>query len=558
MLLSLNILNIALITRCSLTLDKGLNILSGETGAGKSIIIDSLTFVLGDRADKTLIRSGENMATVEAVFTVELNDKYIEVLNDLDIEIEDTLIIKRTMTIEGRNECRVNGKIVTLGMLRKLTVLLADIYGQHEHQSLINVANHIDLLDSYGNLFPIRDKIKDKYDELQNIKSQLSRFGSEAEIKRKLDTLQYQIDEIINAKVEEGEEENLVNLRTKYMSAEKIIQSVSGAYNTLNSESYSSDNACSAALSFLNSVSQYDDKLKELSDRLDVVSIELSDIVSSLNDYVNEFDYDERKADYVEKRIDEIRLLKRKYGNDLNAFLSEAQKEYDTLINSNDIIDSLNKQYKDIEEVLLDIAEQLSLARGKYAMNFEKEIISELNDLGMKGTTFSVQINSNPSDISPIGYDSVEFLISPNIGEPLKPLSKIISGGEMSRFMLAIKNITARLDNIECMVFDEIDSGISGHIAQVVGEKLCNISRNRQVIAITHLPQLASMADNHFLIKKEVDKDKTLTKLSLLNEEDSLREVARLIGGSDYSGYAMPHANEMILHGKNYKNSLNS
>jgi len=555
MLISLNISNIALITSCNLSLKEGLNILSGETGAGKSIIIDSLTFVLGDRADKSLIRSGENTATVEAVFEIELTEGIENCLKELDIEPESTIILKRSMTLEGRNECRVNGKIVTLGMLKRITSYLADIYGQHEHQSLLNTANHIEILDTYGNLLNKREQVKETYDNLNEIKIKLSRFGSEEEIRRKLDTLQYQIDEITGADVKDGEEAELLAERARFMSAEKIIGGVSGAYNCLNGsdKSISCETSMNTAKNLLSSVIQYDDKISNLYERLESVTIELSDITSSLNDYVNGFDYDERKADLVEKRIDEIKLLRRKYGNNLNDFLTKAQEEYELLSNSNDIIEKLNKEYNKTEDNLLSLCLELSNLRKIAAKKFENEIIGELNDLGMNGTTFAVSIIPDSKNVSVSGYDEVEFLISPNRGEPLKPLSKIISGGEMSRFMLALKNITAKGDKIDCMVFDEIDTGISGHIAQVVAEKLCNISRDRQVIAVTHLPQLASMADNHYLIEKSYKENKTITILTLLDDKSSTREIARLIGGSDYSGYAVPHAEEMKNHSRQYK-----
>lgn len=559
MLTSLNIHNIALIEKCNIRLNKGLNILSGETGAGKSIIIDSLTFVLGARADKTLIRSGENNAVVEAVFEIELDDKIEKCLLEIDIDIESTLIIKRTMNIDGRNECRVNGKMITLGMLRKLTRQIADIYGQHEHQSLLDINNHIELLDSYGDLFKLREEVGEEYNKLNQTKAKLERFGTDSEVRKKIDILQFQIDEIINADIKEDEEQKLIEQRAKYMSAEKIISGVNGAYSLIKGDdsNISSENAIANALSQLGAVTQYDEALSSLYERLESVSIEISDIVSELNDYLVEFDYDEKKADYVERRIDEIRLLKRKYSDNLSKYLENLQEEYDTLINSSDIIDKLNKEYNIIYDELISKCSKLSQSRLRVARKFEKEIIMELNDLGMKGTTFKVNIFSSKSNITTIGYDTVEFLISPNVGEPLKSLNKIISGGEMSRFMLAIKNITARLDNIDCMVFDEIDSGISGRIAQVVAEKLCNISRDRQVIAVTHLPQLSAMADYHFLIEKIATDKKTITKLTLLDNESSVKEIARLIGGSDYSGHALPHAREMLEYSNNYKLSLN-
>lgn len=557
MLAALNISNIALITKCNLTLNRGLNILTGETGAGKSIIIDSLTFALGDRADKSLIRSGETTATVEAVFEINPDEGLFSCLKELGIQPEETLILRRTMTVEGRNECRINGRTVTLTMLKAVTAYLADIYGQHEHQTLINVSEHIKLLDNYGAHHDEIERVNALYNQLNDINSRLSRFGSEDEIRRKLDMLKYQIDEITGANVKDGEEAELLATRAKYMSAGKIIGSVSGAYNALsgNEGSVLVESALSTARANLSSVAHYDKALEELYQRIDSALIEISDITGEIKSYVEDFDYDERKADMVEKRLDEIRLLHRKYG-ELNAFLIKAQKEYDLLNNSSDIIEELKSKYDKIKEELIKQCTILSDKRRAAAVKFEKAILSELKDLGMGGTAFKVSINSDSDKISNDGYDEVEFLISPNPGEPLKPLSKIISGGEMSRFMLALKNITAALDNIDCMVFDEIDSGISGHIAQIVSEKLCNISRDRQVIAVTHLPQLAAMADNHYLIEKSSTDNKTVTEIIQLDEAKSVAEVARLIGGRDYSGYALPHAREMKAYSDKYKLSI--
>jgi DNA repair protein RecN (Recombination protein N) len=558
MLSSLSIKNIALITECEISLGKGLVILSGETGAGKSIIIDSLTFVLGDRADKSLIRSGENTATVEAVFDIELNEKLVNCMTELGIEPENTVIIRRTMTLEGRNDCKVNGKSVTLGMLRKLTAHLADIYGQHEHQSILNVDSHILLLDEYGNLGGMKERVSEKYKETQVIKSELDKFGSEDEIRRKLDTLEFQIKEISDADLKEGEEEELLAMRAKFMSAEKIIGGVSGAYNLLSGAGETADSLARSARSLLISIEHLDPLIAELGARLDSAAIELQDISASLKDYSDAFDYDERKADIIEKRIDLIRLMRKKYGADPSAYLDKAKTQYDLLFNSGEAIEELNKKLSAFNKKLEALALELTNARISAGQKFAGDIINELNDLGMKGTTFKVNIDTNNYYMSESGCDKVEFMISPNPGEPLKPLSRIISGGEMSRFMLAVKNITARLDNIDCMVFDEIDSGISGHIAQVVSEKLANIAMKRQVIAVTHLPQLAAMADRHYLIEKSTDGLKTVTKLSLLGESESIKEVARLIGGSDYSGFAVPHAGQMKSYAGEYKKTINS
>lgn len=552
MLISLDIKNIALITSCKLNINNGLNILSGETGAGKSIIIDSLNFILGARADKTLIRSSETSASVEAVFDVAKDNKAHQVAESLGIDVDDTYILKRVMTKEGRNECRVNGKVVTLTMLNKITPYLADIYGQNDHHSLIDATNHINLLDNYGSLSPFIDKVAEDFNTYQDIKSKLARYGSASELKRKIDSLNFEIEEIENANIQEGEEEELKALNEKFMFAEKILSNCQESYNLLSNENMSVEDNINSASQNLSDVGQFDEELSDLGNRLDSISIELNDIVSSISNYISDFDFNEEKARYVDERLDTIKNLKRKYGHDIESFYNKAKAEYDELINADDIISELNEKLEIAYSKLEKSANELSAQRKAVALKFSKEIVSELKDLGMKSTVFEVNFDKSQS-ITANGFDVIEFMISPNLGEPVKPLAKILSGGEMSRFMLAFKNLSSKIDDIDTMVFDEIDTGISGKIAQVVAEKLSSISKNKQVIAITHLPQLASLADNHYLIEKSESENKTITEINLLDEINSIQEIARLIGGSGYSEYSLPHAKEMKEYGKNYK-----
>ena len=562
MLCQLSIENIALIDKLNLELKNGLNILSGETGAGKSIIIDSLNFVLGERADKSLIRFGTDKATVEAVFEDYLTPSVHAYLDDLGIDVEDVLILRRRMTLDGKNECRINGRISTLSSLKGLTELLVDIHGQHEHQSLLKSANHIVLLDKLGEkqIATIKEEVETDYKNYTSLKKEFSRFGNADERERKLDILTFQIDEIEKADVKEGEEDELLAARKRIRNMEKIISALEGAKNLLDGyDAQSVSASIKNASSLLNSISSYDEGIVPIADRLDSCKVEITDISETLSDMLQKLDFDSRSAEKIEERLEVVRTILRKYGGNfesLRKFYEEAVKEADVLSHAQERVEVLEKEIKKASEKLLESAKKLSKQRGSVAEKFENDITKELCDLGMGGSTFKVDFRfaSDVDDISANGMDGVEFLISPNVGEPLKPLAKIISGGEMSRFMLAFKNILAGVDDIGTMVFDEIDTGISGNISQVVSEKMCNISRARQVIAVTHMPSLASMADNHYLISKSTENGKTYTHIDLL--DDDTDEVARLIGGNDYSIYAVPHAKEMKANAQRYKESL--
>lgn len=562
MLCQLSIENIALIDKLELELKNGLNILSGETGAGKSIIIDSLNFVLGERADKSLIRFGTDKASVEAVFEDYLTPSIKDCLDDLGIEAEDVLILRRKMSADGKNECRINGRISTLSALKSLTELLVDIHGQHEHQSLLKSTNHIKLLDKLGEkkIATVKCEVEKNFDDYTSLKKEFLRFGNADERERKLDILSFQIDEIEKADVKDGEEDELLSARKRIRNMEKIISALEGAKNLLDGyDSQSVSASIKNANSLLNTISSYDENIVPIADRLDSCKVEITDISETLSDMLQKLDFDSRSAEQIEERLEVVRTILRKYGGSyesLQKFYEEATKEAQTLSNASERVERLETEIKVAAERLFASAKELSQERRKIADKFEKDISKELCDLGMGGSTFKVEIDSTDDvdQISANGADSVEFMISPNVGEPLKPLAKIISGGEMSRFMLAFKNILAGVDDIGTMVFDEIDTGISGNISQVVSEKMCNISRARQVIAVTHMPSLASMADNHYLISKSTENGKTLTHVDLL--KDDTDEVARLIGGNDYSIYAVPHAKEMKANAQRYKDSL--
>lgn len=562
MLAQLTIENIALIDKLELDLKNGLNILSGETGAGKSIIIDSLNFVLGERADKSLIRYGTDYAIVQAVFEEYVTPSVSEYLDDIGIECEDVLIIRRKMSVDGKNECRINGRVSTLSILKGLTELLVDIHGQHEHQSLLKSANHIKLLDDIGaaKIASVKQDVAKEHTRYVALKRELSRFGDESERERKLDILSFQIDEIEKADVKDGEEDELLQARKRIRNMEKIMSALSDAKNTLDGYDSSSVSASiKNSSNLLGTISSYDDTVAPLIDRLDDAKIEIKDIADTLSDMLERLDFDARSAEKIEERLEVVRNILHKYGgnfDNLQTFYEDAKKEAELLSGAAQTVEDLQVEIEKAKSGLQKSARKLTELRQEVANKFESDITRELKDLGMGGSTFKVDFvtTDDVDQISANGADTIEFLFSANVGEPMKPLAKIISGGEMSRFMLAFKNIVAGVDGIGTMVFDEIDTGISGNISAVVSEKMCNISRDRQVIAVTHMPSLAAMADNHYLIAKSTENGKTLTHINLL--EDDTDEVARLIGGNDYSQFAVPHAKEMKAWAERYKQSL--
>lgn len=564
MLSNISIKNIALIDSIDVSFSDGLNVLTGETGAGKSIIIDSLSFVLGKRADKSLIRYEEDTASVTAVFD-NIGENTINLLREYDIEeSSNELIIKRTMTLDGKNTCSVNGQRVTLATLKEVANTLADIYGQHENVTVLNSTNHLNIIDKYGEkrLSSVLNTQETLYKEYKDICSKLSKYGSLKDVNKNIDILEYQINEIENADIKENEEDELINLRHKLNNSQTIISSLNESYNILNGDNEQNIlSLLNYSISQLSKVSNYDEKINDIVERLDSSKTELKDIASTIEDIAESSEFNMQEYEQCEQRLALIRSIKRKYGNsvsEINEFLNEIKEQYEFLSEGEEKV----KQYEEDKSLLLsklyDNSKKLSATRQKIAKELSDNILNELKELGMSSCQLYAKFNDIPSleefIPSQSGYDEVEFMFSANAGQPAKELSKVISGGELSRFMLAMKKIIANLDGISTMVFDEIDTGISGKIAQIVAQKMADISRDKQVLAITHMPQLASMADYHYLIEKSTEKGKTHTNLLFLNKSAREEEIARLIGGKDYSSFALPHAKEMIEYAENYKN----
>lgn len=562
MLKSLKIKNIALIEDLEVSFEKGLNILSGETGAGKSIIIDSVEFVLGKRADKSLIRYGCEKAEVTAEFYVENNTALFAIMDDFGIEREDTLLISRIMTADS-NVCRVNGVKITLGMLKNLTSALADIYGQHETAELLDEKRHLAMLDSFMPevLAPYKAEVLNLYNERKALKRELAAYGSSKELAKNLDIIEYQIKEINDAKLEDGEEEKLSALRSKLNNAESFISALSETEFLLAGfeNEYNAYTSVSAALQNLNKISFMDGDCAAIAERLENVKIELSDIASEVSSIAQNSEFDEGLARVTEERWELIKSLKRKYGTSIAEILSYGEKltqDFDFYNNSEERVAQLESKLEDNNIKLYNACCKLTEARKEQSKLLANKLLAELDDVGMKNVVFETAFNNydieNRPEYSSNGLDEAVFYISINKGQPLKSLAKTISGGEMSRFMLCFKTITAEVYGVNTMIFDEIDTGISGVAAEKVAQKMFKIAKNAQVLAVTHIAQIAAMADSHYLISKNSDENNTFTLITKLDEQQENLELARLISGSS-SQIAIAHATEMKLSANFFK-----
>lgn len=569
MLKNLSINNIALIERLDIDFLQGLTVMSGETGSGKSIIIDSLAFVLGERADKTLIKYGKEMAEVTALFEVNADSPVIAKLEEYGYGSDTEILLNRKMSLNGKNEIRIQGKTATLSILKEVCAELADIFGQGQHLSLLNEKNQMVVLDAFCRFEGIDAELKKLHSvNLNAIDRELKTFGgSDAERARLLDILKFQIDEITDANLSEEEEEQLLAQRKRMVNAEKISAALGLAIECLNAEQ-GAVTQLSQACSHLRGIANLEDMATPLNDRLQSARLDIEDVLSELRDLVGQVEFSPADADRIEARLERIKQLKRKYGGSVSEclkFLADAELQYAKLTNSAERIRALTEEKSATLAKMYELSRKMSAKRKRTAEELSSRIMRELDDLGMSGTSFVVKFNDevayddyakNPSSN---GFDRVEFLMSANVGEPLKPLSKVISGGEMSRFMLAVKNITALAEGIPTMVFDEIDTGISGNMAQMVANKLAKVSHGAQngyqCIVITHLPQIVAMADTNLYIKKFEQNGKTYTDVeTLVDFNRRAEEVARLMGS--VGAHAIINAKELLDFSANYKKAL--
>lgn len=558
MLELLHIENIAIIEAADIEFAPGFNALTGETGAGKSIVIDSLSAVLGQRTSRELIRTGAEKAFVSAAFS----GMAPELTEELGIqpEADGTLLLQREIQTDGKNVCRVNGRPVTVGQLRALGARLLNIHGQHDGQQLLDEEQHIVYLDSFGKTEALINAYTEKYKHFTDIRRQISALQmDEAEKARRVDTLQYQIEELKRAKLKPGEEEELTARRGMLRNAEKFLDAVAGADYALNGDD-SGGGALSAlrqAQDALGGVRHLDDAFGQLYERLGEAYSEVYDIAATVEDKRGELDVSPGELDRVESRMDLLYRLKKKYGatvEDMLDYQARCEAELAQIEDAGDTLVRLEQALSKAEKEARQAAQALSDARKAAAEQLTSQILTELQQLDMGKIRFAVDFAEKPLDSD--GMDTVRFLMSANVGEELRPIHKIASGGELARIMLAMKNVLSEQDHVGTMVFDEVDTGVSGRAAQKVAEKMARISRRKQVLCVTHLPQLAAMADTHFSVEKGERDGRTYTEVRRLDREQRRRELARLTGGSHVSQTMLDGAEELLVQAEKFRAEL--
>ena len=558
MLELLHIENIAIIEAADIEFAPGFNALTGETGAGKSIVIDSLSAVLGQRTSRELIRTGADKAFVSAAFSGTVPE-LTETLG-IQPEADGTLLLQREIQTDGKNVCRVNGRPVTVGQLRALGARLLNIHGQHDGQQLLDEEQHIVYLDSFGRVESLAITYAEKYKNFTDIRRQIGALQmDEAEKARRVDTLQYQIEELRRAKLTPGEEEELTARRGMLRNAEKFLDAVAGADYALNGDD-SGGGALSAlrqAQDALGGVRHLDDAFGQLYERLGEAYSEVYDIAATVEDKRGELDVSPGELDRVESRMDLLYRLKKKYGatvEDMLDYQARCEAELAQIEDAGDTLVRLEQALSKAEKAARQAAQALSDARKAAAERLTAQILTELQQLDMGKIRFAVDFAEKPLDSD--GMDTVRFLMSANVGEELRPIHKIASGGELARIMLAMKNVLSEQDHVGTMVFDEVDTGVSGRAAQKVAEKMARISRRKQVLCVTHLPQLAAMADTHFSVEKGERGGRTYTEVRRLDREQRRRELARLTGGSHVSQTMLDGAEELLVQAEKFRAEL--
>ncbi len=566
MLSKLSIKNVALIEQAEINFGCGLNVLSGETGAGKSVILDSVNFVLGAKADRSMIRYGETECMVKAESSLLEGAKALAALRDMDIDSDGEILISRRFSAEGKNSIKLNGNTVTVSMLRQVTDSLVDVHGQSEHFFLLKESNQLKVLDGVvgGELPSKKALLSQLLQERKQLLSQIALLGGdEQERGRRLDILRFQLDEIESVDLKEGEEEELLSKRNKINNLEKIISALRDAVGALSGERGALDGLRTATRS-LSNISKLDEEYAAVRERVESLAIDAEDIAATLSDFGDALYFDENEAAAIEARLDAIRSLQRKYGGskaEIDAYYQKIAEEYDLLSDCDGKFAVLKENTAKTEQKIYAVCREMTALRKASGEAFCRRVTEELKTLNIPHAQFAIEFTDyTEEDVAKAttnGLDAVCFLFSANAGEPMKSLGKIISGGEMSRFMLAIKTQLQGVNEISTYIFDEIDAGISGKTAKVVGEKLARIAKNTQIIAVSHLAQIAVMSDNEFLIEKQEEDGKTLTKVKALDEQGKEEEIVRLLGGGEQDEFAYKHAEELIKQAKEYKTSIN-
>ncbi|WP_244835367.1 DNA repair protein RecN [Clostridium sp. BJN0001] len=551
MLLQLNIRNFALISNLTVNFNEGFNILSGETGAGKSILIDAIDFVLGGKFSKNLIRTGEDKTYVEALFTVE-NSNIKNALSDLSIEYEDDMIIISRETHKcGKNILKINGKSVLTGSIKKLRSKILDIHGQHQNQNLMSKSNHILYLDDFleNEIKSPLSKFVDLKNKKKNIEDKIYEITKDEDREKILSFLKYQINDIKNASLKENEEEELNKKFDVLSNSEKINDALVSSYQNLSGNSESSIlELLSKAISNLSEIEDKFESAKDERESLEGAYYVIQESARNIRDYAENVVYDKDEIEKINERIYEISGYKKKYGptiSDILKYYEEIKEKYEKIVNSEQILQKLNSERDSIIEDMSEISELIHNIRFKKASELEEKILSELKYVGLDKCRMKISVEKQ-TEFNERGYDDVSFLISTNPGEPLMNLEKVLSGGELSRIMLAMKCVFAEKDKIPTLIFDEIDTGISGIIAQRVGEKMYELSKTHQVLCITHLSQIAILSDYHYFVSKSVKEGKTYTQIKVLNKNEKEKEISKMLAGDDVTENTINSVREMI------------
>lgn len=553
MLSELSVKNFAIIEALSISFEKGLTVLTGETGAGKSIIIDAIHLLVGGRGSSDFVRHGEDRAEIEGLFLLEKPSHPIFAkAKEFGIEIEDEMIVlRREISKSGKSVCRINGKLVTISTLREIGGTLVDIHGQHEHQELMDESRHLSLLDQYGKSRIVTalaeyGKIYHAYE--QTLRKLKSLNENEQQMAHRLDLIQFQLSEIQQANLKINEDEILLEEKKHLSNFERIYEAMQASYNALQGEQRGLD-WVSLAMGQMEDVAGLNENYKELAESVSNSYYLLEDVAQSLRTELDNLEYNPGRLNEIEDRLNEINQLKRKYGNSISAIVeygAKIEEEMETLQNKETHIDQLQKELVSLKKDLMIEGNELTNLRKKLAENLTNAIHSELQELYMQKTVFEVNFNSGENFISKTGLDTVEFYITTNPGEPLKPLSKIASGGELSRIMLALKSIFSKHQEVTSIIFDEVDTGVSGRVAQAIAEKIHKVSSDSQVLCISHLPQVAAMADTHLYIAKATKDGRTKTTVTPLTEEEKIGEIGRMISGVEITDLTKEHAKELL------------
>ncbi|MCO4633768.1 DNA repair and genetic recombination proteinRecN [Streptococcus infantarius subsp. infantarius] len=550
MLLEISIKNFAIIEEISLTFENGMTVLTGETGAGKSIIIDAMNLMLGARASLDVIRHGANKAEIEGLFSVGENAALTQILEENGIEVTEELIIRREILQNGRSIGRINGQMVNLTTLRAVGQYLVDIHGQHDQEELMKPNMHIRMLDEFGDsqFASVKKHYQDLFEHYRRLRKRvLTKQKNEQEHKARIEMLEFQIAEIEAAALKSGEDQALNQKRDKLLNHKHIADTLTNAYVMLDDEEFSSLSNIRSAMNDLMTLEEFDAEYKDMSSNVSEAYYILEEVTKQLGDVIDELDFDAGSLQQIEARLEVIYSITRKYGgsvDDVLDYYENITKEYNLLTGNDESSDDMEKDLKRLEKELIVAAESLSQERHQLAKNLEAEIKQELADLYMEKADFQVQFSKGKFNRD--GNETIEFYISTNPGEGFKPLVKVASGGEISRLMLAIKSAFSRKEDKTSIVFDEVDTGVSGRVAQAIAQKIYKIGSHGQVLAISHLPQVIAIADYQFFIEKRSDENTTVSTVRLLSEEERVEEIAKMLAGSDITEMAREQARELL------------